>query len=38
MSITIESDLKEILVKLDQKLDNIQKDVTDLKIEVTEIK
>ena len=34
MSITIESDLKEILTKIDQKLDNLQKDVTDLKIEM----
>jgi predicted nuclease with TOPRIM domain len=38
MSITIESDLKEILIKIDQKLDNLQKDVTDLKIEVTSVK
>jgi hypothetical protein len=34
MSISIESDLKEILTKIDQKLDNLQKDVTDLKIEL----
>jgi hypothetical protein len=39
MSITVDQDLKDILVKLDQrfdkidqKLDNLQKDVTDLKI------
>ena len=27
MAITIESDLKEYLVKFEQKLDNLQKDV-----------
>ena len=32
MSVTIESDLKEILNKIDQKLDNISKDITDLKV------
>jgi hypothetical protein len=41
MSVTIESDLKEILVnfdkkldKLEQKLDNVAKDVNDLKVAV----
>jgi peptidoglycan hydrolase CwlO-like protein len=38
MSITIEQDLKEILAKLDQKLDDIQKDIVDLKVGQTEIK
>lgn len=38
MSVTIEQDLKEILGKLDQKLDGIQKDIVDLKIGQTEIK
>lgn len=35
MSVTIESDLKEILAKFDKlenKLDNLQKDVNDLKL------
>ncbi|HEY9872657.1 MAG TPA: hypothetical protein V6D12_04445 [Candidatus Obscuribacterales bacterium] len=32
MSVTIESDLKEILAKIDQKLDSISKDITDLKV------
>jgi archaellum component FlaC len=38
MSLIIETDLKEILNRIDQKLDSVQKDVTDLKISVTEIK
>jgi chromosome segregation ATPase len=38
MSITIEQDLKEILAKLDQRLDDIQKDIVDLKVGQTEIK
>jgi predicted RNase H-like nuclease (RuvC/YqgF family) len=38
MSVTIEQDLKEILAKLDQKLDNLQKDIVDLKVGQTEIK
>jgi hypothetical protein len=32
MSVTIEQDLKEILGAINQKLDNLQKDVTDIKI------
>ena len=32
MSITLESDLKEILTKIDQKLDTLSRDVTDLKV------
>lgn len=32
MSITIEQDLKEILTKIDQRLENIQSDITDIKI------
>jgi archaellum component FlaC len=31
MSINVESDLKEILNKLDQKLDNLQNDVSGLR-------
>jgi uncharacterized protein YlxW (UPF0749 family) len=36
MSITIESDLKEILTRLEQKIDNVSKDVNDLKVSVAE--
>jgi DNA repair exonuclease SbcCD ATPase subunit len=32
MSVTIEQDLKEILTKIDQRLERIENDVTDLKI------
>ncbi|TRU80619.1 MAG: hypothetical protein EWV76_22950 [Microcystis novacekii Mn_MB_F_20050700_S1] len=32
MSVTLEQDLKEILVSINQKLDNLQKDVMDIKI------
>ena len=38
MSVTIQQDLKEILSKIDQKLDGLQKDIVDLKIGQTEIK
>lgn len=38
MSVTIEQDLKEILGKIDQKLDGLQKDIVDLKIGQTEVK
>ena len=38
MSLIIETDLKELLNRIDQKIDGIQKDVTDLKISVTELK
>ena len=38
MSVTIEVELKEILGQIDRKLDCIQKDVTDLKLELTEVK
>jgi cob(I)alamin adenosyltransferase len=38
MSIQIESDLKEILGQINQKLDNIQKDVTDIKIDLATTK
>jgi predicted nuclease with TOPRIM domain len=38
MSIPIESDLKEVLGQINQKLDNLQKGVTDLRIELTEVK
>ncbi|NJK48981.1 hypothetical protein HC931_13085 [Candidatus Gracilibacteria bacterium] len=37
MSITIESDLKEILTRLEQKIDNVQKDVSDLKLSTTKM-
>lgn len=37
-NIQIESDLKEILNKLDGKLDNLQKDVTELKVGQVEVK
>jgi uncharacterized protein (DUF849 family) len=37
MSITIESDLKEILTRLEQKIDNVQKDVSDLKLTTTKM-
>ncbi|NJL51260.1 MAG: hypothetical protein HC930_01815 [Hydrococcus sp. SU_1_0] len=32
MSINIETDLKEILTKIDNRLDNLQKDMTDVKV------
>ncbi|MGK7875570.1 MAG: hypothetical protein AB4426_20405 [Xenococcaceae cyanobacterium] len=46
MSITIEQDLKEVLAKIDQKLDNLtgdiaeirQKDLVELKVGQAEIK
>lgn len=38
MTVTIEQDLKEILAKIDQKLDGLQKDIVDLKVGQTEIK
>lgn len=38
MSVTIEQDLKEILAKIDQKLDSLQKDIVELKVGQTEIK
>ncbi len=37
MSVMIEQDLKEILTKIDQKLERIENDVTDLKIGQTRI-
>ena len=37
-SIQIETDLKEILNKFDGKLENLQKDVTELKVGQTEVK
>jgi prefoldin subunit 5 len=36
-NIQIESDLKEILNKLDQKLDHLQKDVTDINLRLTKV-
>ena len=38
MSIAVEVDLKEILGQINQKLDHIQRDVTDIKLELTEVK
>jgi len=38
MSIAVEVDLKEILGQINQKLDYIQRDVTDIKLELTEVK
>ena len=32
MSITVEVELKDFLIQINQKLDNLQKDVTDIKI------
>lgn len=37
-NIQIETDLKEILNKIDGKLDNLQKDLAELKIGQTEVK
>ena len=37
MSITIETDLKEILDKLDHKMDRMQEDITGLKLGQTKI-
>ncbi|MFM7441202.1 MAG: hypothetical protein ACRC6M_11210 [Microcystaceae cyanobacterium] len=37
MAITIESDLKEYLVKFEQKLDNLQKDVGDVKVAIAKL-
>jgi predicted nuclease with TOPRIM domain len=37
MSIPVELDLKDILLKIDSKIDNLQKDVIDLKIGQTKI-
>jgi predicted nuclease with TOPRIM domain len=38
MSLIVETDLKEILTRIDQKLDSVQKDVTDLKLGIAELK
>jgi predicted nuclease with TOPRIM domain len=32
MTVSIEQDLKDLLNKIDQKIDNVQKDITDLKV------
>jgi predicted nuclease with TOPRIM domain len=37
MSVTIETDLKDILVQLNGKLERIQDDITDLKVGQAEI-
>lgn len=36
-NIQIESDLKDILGKMDAKLDNLQKDVTDINLRLTKV-
>ena len=36
-NIQIESDLKEILNKLDGKLENLQRDVTDINLRLTKV-
>ncbi|MGL5793297.1 MAG: hemolysin XhlA family protein [Waterburya sp.] len=36
-NIQIESDLKEILNKIDGKLDNLQKDFTDINLRLTKV-
>lgn len=36
-NIQIETDLKEILNKMDSKLDNLQKDVTDINLRLTKV-
>ena len=38
MSIAVEVDLQEILGQINQKLDYIQREVTDIKFELTEVK
>jgi predicted nuclease with TOPRIM domain len=38
MSLIVETDLKEILTRIDQKLDSVQRDVTDLKLGIAELK
>ncbi len=38
MAIQVESDLKDILLKLDNKLDHLQSDMTEVKISVAELK
>lgn len=38
MSISVETDLKEILTRIDSKLDKLTEDVTELKVGQAEIK
>lgn len=38
MSITIETDLKEVLDRINSKLETIQSDITDIKISQAELK
>lgn len=38
MSISVETDLKEILTRIDNKLDKLTEDVTELKVGQAEIK
>jgi cell division septum initiation protein DivIVA len=38
MSVTIETDLKEILDQINHKLEHIQENITDIKISQTELK
>jgi len=38
MSVMIEQSLEKIQTEISQKLENVQKDVTDIKIQLTEAK
>ncbi|MEY2985549.1 MAG: hypothetical protein RLZZ568_2166 [Cyanobacteriota bacterium] len=38
MSVTIETELKDVLNKLDQRLDKIETDLTDLKVDMATVK
>lgn len=38
MALTIDQDLKDILLQINTKLDNLQKDVTDIKIDLATTK
>lgn len=38
MAIQVESDLKDILLKIDNKLDHLQTDMTEVKISIAELK
>ena len=37
-NIQVESDLKEILTRIDNKLDKLSEDVTDIKVSLAEVK
>lgn len=38
MELTIDQDLKDVLLQINTKLDNLQKDVTDIKIDLATTK